>query len=65
MKKAILIVSIVVLLALLAAPVVGQALFAKSRTDHQMAPRLPGTTRNAEKELDSPMLIARIGCRAP
>jgi hypothetical protein len=64
MKKAILIICVLSVLALLAVPVLAEVLSADSGLDLEMAPRpRPGTERRVEVE--SPVLIARGGCRAP
>ena len=64
MKKAILIICVLSVLALLAVPVLAEILSADSGLDREIAPAPgPGIRRNAEVE--SPVLIARGGFQAP
>jgi hypothetical protein len=48
MKKLLVILCVLVLLALVVVPVLAEALSAVDGPNHQMAPHLPGTTRRAE-----------------
>jgi hypothetical protein len=67
MKKAILIICVLSVLALLAVPVMAEVLFGESGLD-QLAgsrPRPPGKLTNlfGSREAESPALIAWGGCR--
>jgi hypothetical protein len=59
MKKAIVIICVLSVLALMVVPVLAGVLFAEGDLDRLMAPRTPGTTRGAEAE--SPTQIAPMG----
>ena len=50
MKKAILVLSVVIVLALLAVPIVAEGLATADETNRELAPRDPGTFKGAERE---------------
>jgi hypothetical protein len=61
MKKAILVICVLTVLALLAVPVMAQVLFGDSDLEQQMAP-----SPNRPEKMDGPVLIAGGGWwRAP
>jgi hypothetical protein len=61
MKKAILIICVLSVLALLAVPVVAGVLIAEGNLDHQMAPEPIKPGFNMLEKVERPTLIAPMG----
>ncbi len=64
MKKAVLVLSVVVVVALLAVPILAEGVAMEKETNRELSPKNPGTYRSAEKEKNLQMSPApRPGTR--